>query len=116
MPVKAIRPEYSGIYRDGVEHFNGQQLISICWERHTMMGWPMCIPVSPGMTFGDLVKNVIPAIFSIDPDFKDIEWDKVHWSTAHGSFIPDFNKTLEEQGFRHKEQIRFRTPIVTNRN
>ena len=44
MPVKAITPNYHGDFQDTQDKYHGQQLISVCWEKHTMFGWPMCLP------------------------------------------------------------------------
>ena len=116
MSVHAIKPGYHGQYRDGVEHFNGKQLLNICWDKHTMLGWPMCIPIDPELTFGQLIDLVMPAIFSIHPDFTRIEWDKVQWFNREGPSIPDRNKSLSAHGLRHKSKIRFRTPGLNGHN
>ncbi|WP_269619621.1 phenol hydroxylase subunit P4 [Zhongshania sp. BJYM1] len=116
MPIKSIRPDYRGEYKDGIEHFNGQQLLNICWEKHTMLGWPMCVPVPATLTFGQLIDNVLPGIYAIHPDFEKIDWDKVQWSTSKGPLIPNRNKSLREHELRHKAQIRFRTPELNGHN
>ncbi|POP54490.1 phenol hydroxylase subunit P4 [Zhongshania marina] len=114
MTVKAINPNYSGRYRDGVENFHGNQLLNICWEKHTMMGWPMCVPISPNTTFKELLDVVIPRIYSMHPQFDSVDLYKAHWSTSKGAFIPDMSKTISDHGFKHKEQIRFRTQPLSN--
>jgi phenol hydroxylase P4 protein len=110
MAVTAITPDYQGEYRDAVDRFHGQQLLNICWEKHTMFGWPMCIPVSPDLPFAALMDAVIPSIFGQHPDFASIDWSTVQWSTAKGPFKVERDKTLAQLGLRHKAQIRFRTP------
>lgn len=116
MATKAITPDYHGTYRDGAEHYRGQHLFNICWEKHTMFGWPMCLPLPPEMPFGALIENVLPMIFSQHPDFPKIQWEQVQWSTSKGPFTPDLGKSLADHGFRHKQQIRFRTPGLDGLN
>lgn len=110
MATKAITPDYHGDFQDTIDKYHGQQLISICWEKHTMFSWPFCLPVAPDMPFGGLIENVLPSLYADHPDFPKIEWEKVQWSTAAGPFIPNRAKSLKEHGIRHKQQIRFRTP------
>tara|TARA_R110000787_G_scaffold187093_9_gene298895 strand:- start:4789 stop:5148 length:360 start_codon:yes stop_codon:yes gene_type:complete len=110
MPVKAITPDYHGDFQDTQDKFGDKQLLNICWEKHTMMGWPMCVPLLPDTPFGGLIEQVLPMIYAVHPDFEKIEWDKVEWSTSRGPFTPDMSKTIAENGLRHKQQIRFRTP------
>ncbi|WP_420465459.1 phenol hydroxylase subunit P4 [Panacagrimonas sp.] len=116
MPVKAVTADYHGDFQDTVDKYHGQQLISLCWEKHTMFGWPMCLPVPPDMPFGGLIEKVIPSIFSDHPDFARIDWSAVQWSTSKGPFTPDPAKSLKENGIGHKQQIRFRTPGLDGYN
>lgn len=116
MPVKAIKPGYHGDYRDGADKYNGNQLLNICWEKHTMFGWPMCVPLPPQMPFGGLIEKVLPMIFASHPDFAKIDWTTVQWSTSKGPFTPDLGKSIADHGFKHKTQIRFRTPGLDGHN
>lgn len=110
MPVNAKSADYHGDFKDRQKAFNGKQLLSICWEKHTMMGAPACIPVSPDMPFGMLVEQVIPSIFNAHPDFDQIDWSRVLWRTSAGPFVPDPDKSIAEHGFPHKALLLFRTP------
>lgn len=110
MPIKAITPDYHGEFKDTQDKFGDKQLLNICWEKHTMMGWPMCVPLPPETPFAALIEQVLPSIFAVHPDFAKIDWKTVQWSTAKGPFTPDLKKSIAEHGFRHKAQIRFRTP------
>lgn len=109
MPVKAIRADYHGDMKDTVDKFHGNQLINICWERHTMYGWPMCVLVSPDMPFGDLLNKILPDIYGDHPEFERIDWQAVEWSTSKGPFSPDPAKSITENGLPHKVLLRFRT-------
>jgi phenol hydroxylase P4 protein len=116
MPVKAITPDYRSEVRDNRERFGPNQLLNICWEKHTMLGWPMCVPLPPETPFGALIEKVLPSIFGFHPDFAKIDWSAVQWSTAKGPFTPDPTKSIAEHGFKHKTQIRFRTPGLDGHN
>ena len=48
MTVKAITPDYHGEMKDTADHYRGQQLLYIGWDRHLMFAAPLCIPVPPG--------------------------------------------------------------------
>ncbi len=116
MPVKASTADYHGEFKDSQDKFHGNQILNICWEKHTMFGWPMCVPLPPDMPFGGLIEKVLPSIFSSHPDFAKIEWNKVQWSTSKGPFTPDMGKSIADHGFKHKTQIRFRTPGLDGHN
>lgn len=116
MPVKAITPGYHGEFRDSQDKYGDKQLLNFCWEKHTMTGWPMCLPLPSEMPFGALIKEVMPMVFGMHPDFEKIDWDKVEWSTAKGTFEPDMAKSIAEHGLKHKAQIRFRTPGLDGYN
>jgi len=116
MSVKAIRNDYHGDFKDRVAAFHGEQLISVCWEKHTMMGWPMCLMVSPQMSFGELIEKRFPGIYGQHPDFVRIDWSAVQWSTAAGPFAIDMSKSISTLGLRHKSLLRFRTPGLDGYN
>lgn len=109
MSVTAIG-EYPPIIKDGVENFHGNIMVIIGWDRHVMVSSPMAFPLPPGMPFGALVAEVIPAAYGPEPDFGSIEWDKTEWLLDDGPFSPDFDKSLEENGIGHKSVVRFKTP------
>lgn len=110
MPTKAITPDYHGDFKDTQDKYGPNQLLYVCWEKHTMTGWPMAIPIPPQAPFGALIKDVLPMVFGMHPDYEKIDWTTTQWSTAKGAFTPDMDKSIAEHGFRHKTQIRFRTP------
>jgi phenol hydroxylase P4 protein len=112
MPVAALKP-YVGQARDGVEQFHGNQLLYIGWEDHLMFCAPFALPFPPAMRFGDIVANVLPGVFGAHPDFARIDWSGVQWLKSGQPFAPDFGQSLESNGLRHKDVIRFRTPGLT---
>lgn len=85
-------------------------LLYIGWDEHMMFCAPLCMPVSPQMRFGDLVEQLLPKLYGEHPDFARIDWSRVQWFRSATLFTPDRQRTLAEQGFRHKSVLRFRTP------
>ena len=102
--------EYPVLPRDSVENFHGNIMVIIGWDYHVMVSSPMAFPLPPGMPFGALVSDVIPAAYGPEPDFAKIDWDKVEWSLDGKPFSPNFDASLEENGIGHKSLIRFVTP------
>ena len=85
-------------------------LLYIGWDKHLMLCAPFCVPLPPTMTFGDMVKGVLPGMYAVHPDFAQIDWDRVEWFKSGEPFKPDFGKSLADNGLGHKDAIRFRTP------
>lgn len=110
MSVQALRPGYHGDMKDTVDHFHGQQLLSILWDEHLLYATPMCIPVPPDMPFGALVEQVLPQLYGQHPEFARIDWRQVQWRRESGAFQPDASASLAANGLGHKAFIRFCTP------
>ena len=110
MPVIALNEGYTGEIRDREENFHGNQLLFVGWEDHLMFCAPHCIPVAPGMPFHTLVNELIPAMYSVHPDWQKVDLQRAEWFRSGESFTPDLDKTLRENGLGHKAVIRFRTP------
>lgn len=102
--------DYKGIAKDKVENFHGKQLVYIGWDKHSMFCAPVCYPLPPEMPFAALVEQIIPAAFSVDPQFAQIDWDDVKWSINQQPCQPDFSKSLTDNGIGHKSVIRMVTP------
>ena len=62
------------------------------------------------MPFGALVSEVIATHYAPHPDASKIEWDKVEWMIDGKKVTPDFEKSLAENGMKHKSLVRFWTP------
>lgn len=112
MPVIAIKP-YIGEAKDGVEKFHGNQLLYIGWEDHLMFCAPFAFPFPPSMRFGDIVAKVLPDAYGAHPDFAMIDWIGAQWFKSGRPWSPDFELTLAQNGLKHKDVIRFRTPGLT---
>ena len=110
MAVKAAYENYSGPMRDAVENFHGNQLVYIGWDEHMMFPFAGVFPLPPQMPFGALVKDVLPSVYAVHPDFAKIEWAQVEWLLDGESFVPDLAKSLADNGVMHKSLIRMITP------
>ncbi len=108
MSVAAVAP-YELPARDTVDKFPAP-LLYIGWEDHLLFCAPFCLPLPPDMPFGALATQVLPGIYGYHPDFARIDWQKVQWLKSGKPFSPDPAKSLAENGLRHKDVIRFRTP------
>lgn len=109
MPVTSIKP-YRSITKDVVANFHGAQLLFIGWDSHLMFYSPLTIAVPPTMRFGDLIEANLRPSFGIHPDFDKIDWAKVVWTRGSKAWQPDREKSLAENGLKHKDVIRFKTP------
>ncbi len=114
MAVKSLTP-YPFAPKDTVDKFPAP-LLYIGWEDHKLFCSPVCVPVPPTTTFGDLVRGTLPGIYSAHPDFARIDWAQAEWFLSGQPFTPDMDKTLAEHGIGHKSAIRFRTPGLTGLN
>lgn len=109
MSVKALK-EYVGIPRDRVENFHGKQLVYVSWDHHLLFAAPFLLCLSPETSFRELVDGPLTALLQPDPDAAAIDWSRVEWLKSNRPWAPAFDRSLAENGIRHKEQVRFRTP------
>jgi len=106
----ASRKPYVGTPADGIEHFHGDQLLYVSWDHHLMFAAPFILCVSPNMRFSELVENVLVPLIAPDPDAADVDWPNVQWLKASQPFVPDFSRSLVDNGVGHKDLLRFHTP------
>lgn len=111
MSVVAIEP-YAFPARDVRGNFPAP-LLYIGWEDHMMFCAPHCLPLPPDTPFGALATAVLPGIYGAHPDFARIDWSRVEWFKSGQPWQPDGAKSLAENGLKHKDVIRFRTPGLT---
>ena len=52
-------------------------------------------------------------MFGAHPDFAKVDWAKAEWFKSGQPWQPDMAKSLADNGLRHKDVIRFRTPGLT---
>lgn len=98
--------------QDTEDKFHGKQLLYLCWENHLMFAAPLCIPVPRTLSFGALIRDVLPELYGEHPEFEDIDWKRTQWFNSTKRFIPDVGKSLAHHGLGHKSLIRFRTPAL----
>lgn len=109
MAVKSTK-EYVGVSRDTVDGFDGQQITYVAWDQHLLFAAPFMIVVPSTMPFREFVEGPLSGLMQPDPDAALVDWDKVEWLKSNEPWQPDFDKTLVENGIKHKEQLRLRTP------
>jgi len=88
-------------------------LLYIGWEDHLMFAAPFCLPLPPDTPFGALSAAVLPGIYGYHPDFAKIDWSQVQWFKSGQPWQPDPARSLADNGLKHKDVIRFRTPGLT---
>ncbi|MPW22934.1 phenol hydroxylase [Paraburkholderia sp. CNPSo 3157] len=115
MATIALKP-YAFEPADAETRFHGKRLLYIGWEDHLMFASPFCIPVSPDMTFGALVSDVLPGLYGVHPDFAKIDWDDAQWLRSGQPWQPDSALSIADNGLVHKDVIRLRTPGLTGIN
>lgn len=108
MSVVALE-RYEFPARDVRENFPAP-LLYIGWDQHLMFSAPHCLPLPPDMPFGALATAVLPGIYGAHPDFAQIDWAQVQWLKSGQPWTPDPAKSLADNGLKHKDVIRFRTP------
>lgn len=108
--IKTLKPGYKFEPLDLQKNFHGNQLVYIAWDYHLMFCSPFAYPVQPEMLFKDFINNVIHEAFSLHPEYSQVNWDTTTWLLNTQDFKPDWNKSLDEQGIKHKSVLRFQTP------
>lgn len=111
MSVAAVKP-YRFPPQDTRDKFPAP-LLYIGWEDHLLFCAPHCLPLPPDMPFGALATEVLPGVYGYHPDFAKIDWTKVQWFKSGKPWKPDPAKSLADNGLKHKDVIRFRTPGLT---
>jgi phenol hydroxylase P4 protein len=108
MSVHAIGP-YSWPAKDQEAHF-AAPLLYIGWDEHLMFCAPVCLSLAPDLPFGELVDKVLPDVFGEHPDFARINWNDALWLKSGAAWWPDVRLSLRDNGLRHKDVLRLRTP------
>jgi phenol/toluene 2-monooxygenase (NADH) P4/A4 len=100
---------------DQVQHFVSP-LLNISWNDHLMFAAPTCLPVPSYLRFSDFVSDLLPGLYGQHPDFSQIDWARVQWSKNNEFWIPKADKSLWENGVRHKDLVCLKTPGLTGVN
>ena len=109
MPVASLAPGYSGPDRDIVENFHGNQLVYVHWEGHLNFCAAITLPLPPAMPVRELIEEVLPALYGVDPEWRSGELDGARWMLDGKDWVPDPARSLADQGVGHKSLIRFWT-------
>ncbi len=109
MAVKALY-DYQYPAADTQDKFHGNQLLYVGWDDHLMFCAPFAYCLPPSTKFSELVEKHLPFSYSRHPDWAKIDFSKVVWLKSGQPFQPDMNKTLAEQGIKHKDALRLQTP------
>lgn len=104
------RKEYIGVPRDAVENYNGKQLLFISWDHHLLAAAPIMFCVEPATRLGDLINTQLLPLLQSDPDAAAIDWASVEWIKGTEAWTPNLELSLADNGIRHKQQLRMRTP------
>lgn len=112
MSVIAITPDYGAQIepRDLEKNFHGNRVIYVHWEQHLSFCSAIAFPLPPSMPFGAFVEQVIKPHYAAHPDARHVDWSKATWMIDGEKMTPDFSRSLEENGLRHKSLVRFWTP------
>ncbi|MBY0454356.1 MAG: phenol hydroxylase subunit P4 [Burkholderiaceae bacterium] len=111
MSVTALKP-YDFPAKDVRANFPAP-LLYIGWEDHLLFCAPVALPLPPEMPFGALGQAVLPGVYGYHPDFAKIDWNTVEWFKSGQAWTPDPAQSLQDNGLKHKDVIRFRTPGLT---
>ena len=114
MSVVAVKP-YDCPAKDVRANFPAP-LLFIGWEDHLMIASPVALPLPSETPFAALSQAVLPGIYGFHPDFARIDWKQVEWFKSGQPWAPDPAKSLQDNGLKHKDVIRFRTPGLTGLN
>lgn len=98
-----------GAARDAAGRF-AVPLLYVAWDEHLMFGAPVCLAVAPDMRFEALLADVLPRVYGAHPDFARIDWTQVQWLRSGQVWTPDPQRSLHDNGLRHKDVLRLRTP------
>ena len=111
MPVKSLKP-YPAIHRDTQSGYGPVQMIYVCWEGHMLFSAPAALVGPPEAPLRDLLDGQLKTIIQIDPDASQVNWDELSWYQKGEKVDIDLDKSLADNGLKHKHQITFRTPGV----
>lgn len=109
MSVNA-RYEYKFESKDKVENFHGMQVVYIYWPHHLMFCSPFAVLVSPDMTFGDFLEQVLRPAVASHPDSAEADFQNAEWKLNDGPFTPDMSATMMGSGIDHKSMLTVTTP------
>lgn len=115
MSVNALY-DYKFEPRDRVENFHGMQLLYVYWPHHLMFCSPLAFLVSPDMTFGAFIDEVLTPAVAAHPDAQKANFLSAGWQLNGQPFLPDAAATLSASGIDHKSMLTVTTPELDGLN
>ncbi len=109
MATASLNPGYAGPVRDRVENFHGAQLVYVHWEDHLNFCSSIALPLPPQTPFGALTSEILPSLYSVDPEWAEVDLSTARWMLDGADWAPDPARSLADQGVGHKSLIRFWT-------
>mgnify|MGYP001953570632 CR=1 FL=1 len=71
------------------------------------------LPLPPATPFRALMEQILPGIYAAHPDFAKIDWSTVQWFKSSQPWTPDPDKSLADNGLKHKDSLKFVSPGLT---
>ncbi|AQR66529.1 phenol hydroxylase [Aquaspirillum sp. LM1] len=112
MAVQALK-DYAFPPADAQDAFHGGQLLYVGWDNHLMFCAPFAYCLPPSTRFAELCQTFLAHSFGYHPDWAKVDFSQATWLKSGQPFVPDMDKTLAEQGLRHKDILRLQTPGLT---
>lgn len=109
MAVQALK-DYNFPAADSQDKFHGGQLLYVGWDDHLMFCAPFAFCLPPSTPFSELCEKVLPHSFGYHPDWAKVDFKSATWLKSGQPWQPDMSKTLAEQGLKHKDVLRLKTP------
>lgn len=101
MAIKSLAP-YEFPSRSAVENYGGNMMVNLLRRDSVLYCCGSTVLVPPDMKWKDFVETQVKPYVEADPDFKGGEWV---WKLVDEDFNPDDDKSLEENGIRHKMTV-----------
>lgn len=109
MPVVSLE-KYEFPAADSLDKFGGNQVIYAGWDDHLMFCAPLAFALPPTTLFSEFAEVILQKAFKYHPDAAHIKWPEVQWLKSGQPWMPDMAKSFAENGLKHKDALRFKTP------
>ena len=109
MAVTALK-DYKFPHADSQDKFHGNQLLYVGWDDHLMFCSPVAYCLPPSTPFRDLCEKMLAQTYGYHPDWAKVDFATATWLKSGQPFTPDMNKTLADNGLKHKDILRLQTP------
>lgn len=107
--MKHLGDQYEFPAANDVANYGGYLNVYFVWENHLLFVCPMALLVSPDTPFGVFFEEMIRPCYAAHPDAEHINRSNTGWTYEGKSWIPDYEKTVSENGLVHMSYLKFRT-------